>query len=141
MISCPCKKSLSSILAGPLQVVEGHNKVSLQPSPLEAEQLRLSQPLLIGEVLHPSHHFCGPPLDPLQQLHVFPMLRAPELDFLLVFIHLSSVSSNIFTFHNLLVIHLAPLSCLFLVCLSISPLALKAGKHGVIFSVNLNTGK
>ncbi|KAK4815585.1 hypothetical protein QYF61_004800 [Mycteria americana] len=33
-----------------------------------------------GEVFHPSDHFCGPPLDPLQQVHVFPVLRAPELD-------------------------------------------------------------
>ncbi|KAK4825779.1 hypothetical protein QYF61_002342 [Mycteria americana] len=33
-----------------------------------------------GEVLQPSDHFCGPPLDPLQQLHVLLVLRAPELD-------------------------------------------------------------
>ncbi|KAK4828525.1 hypothetical protein QYF61_026947 [Mycteria americana] len=33
-----------------------------------------------GEVFHPSDHFCGPPLDLLQQVHVFPVLRAPELD-------------------------------------------------------------
>ncbi|KAK4824005.1 hypothetical protein QYF61_009219 [Mycteria americana] len=33
-----------------------------------------------GEVFHPSDHFCGPPLDPLQQVHVFPVLRSPELD-------------------------------------------------------------
>ncbi|KAK4816374.1 hypothetical protein QYF61_016278 [Mycteria americana] len=39
-----------------------------------------SQPLLIGEVFQPPDHFCGPPLDPLQQVHVFPVLRAPELD-------------------------------------------------------------
>ncbi|KAK4822945.1 hypothetical protein QYF61_023445 [Mycteria americana] len=32
------------------------------------------------EVFHPSDHFCGPPLDLLQQVHVFPVLRAPELD-------------------------------------------------------------
>ena len=31
-------------------------------------------------MLHPSDHFCGPPLDPLQQVHVCPLLRAPELD-------------------------------------------------------------
>ncbi|KAK4820661.1 hypothetical protein QYF61_002865 [Mycteria americana] len=34
----------------------------------------------LAEVFHPSDHFCGPPLDPLQQVHVFPVLRAPELD-------------------------------------------------------------
>ncbi|KAK4816937.1 hypothetical protein QYF61_025433 [Mycteria americana] len=39
-----------------------------------------SQPVLVGEVLQPSDHFRGPPLDPLQQLHVLPVLRAPELD-------------------------------------------------------------
>jgi len=31
-------------------------------------------------VLQPSDHLCGPPLDPLQQLHVLLVLRAPELD-------------------------------------------------------------
>jgi len=31
-------------------------------------------------VLQPSDNFCGPPLDPLQRLHVLPVLRAPELD-------------------------------------------------------------
>ncbi|KAK4821554.1 hypothetical protein QYF61_022214 [Mycteria americana] len=46
----------------------------------EAEQPQLSQPVLVGEVLQPSDHFCGPPLDPLQQLHVLLALRAPELD-------------------------------------------------------------
>ena len=29
-------------------------------------------------MLHPS--VCGPPLDPLQQVHVFPVLGSPELD-------------------------------------------------------------
>ncbi|KAK4820325.1 hypothetical protein QYF61_023558 [Mycteria americana] len=33
-----------------------------------------------GEVLQPSDHFCGPALDPFQQLHVLLVLRAPELD-------------------------------------------------------------
>jgi len=31
-------------------------------------------------VLQPSDHFCDPPLDLLQQGHVCPVLRAPELD-------------------------------------------------------------
>jgi len=31
-------------------------------------------------VLQPSDHFCGRPLDPLQWVHVFSVLRAPELD-------------------------------------------------------------
>ncbi|KAK4832353.1 hypothetical protein QYF61_021882 [Mycteria americana] len=40
-------------------------------------------PTLSGEVFRPSDHFCGPPLDPLQQVHGFPVLRAPELDAIL----------------------------------------------------------
>ncbi|KAK4826265.1 hypothetical protein QYF61_006712 [Mycteria americana] len=45
-----------------------------------AEQPQLSQPVLVGEVLQPSDHFRGPPLDSLQQLHVLLVLRALELD-------------------------------------------------------------
>ncbi|KAK4810951.1 hypothetical protein QYF61_013359 [Mycteria americana] len=45
-----------------------------------AEQPQLSQPVLIGEVFQPSDHFCGPPLDPLQQACVFLVLGTPELD-------------------------------------------------------------
>jgi len=52
----------------------------LQPSLLQAEQHQLSQPFLKGELLQPSDQFCGPALDLLQQLHVFPALTAPELD-------------------------------------------------------------
>ncbi|KAK4827791.1 hypothetical protein QYF61_021744 [Mycteria americana] len=39
-----------------------------------------SQPVLVGEVFHPSDHFCGPPLDPLQQVHVCLVPRTPELN-------------------------------------------------------------
>lgn len=45
---------------------------------LQAEQL--SQLVFMGEVVHPSDHFCGPLLHPLQQIHVLPVLRTPELD-------------------------------------------------------------
>jgi len=31
-------------------------------------------------MLQPSDHFCGPPLDLVQQVHVLLVLRAPELD-------------------------------------------------------------
>ncbi|KAK4830182.1 hypothetical protein QYF61_008973 [Mycteria americana] len=61
-------------------VLKGCSKVSLEPSLLQAEQAQLSQPFLIREVLQPSDHFCGPALDPLQQVCVFPVLRTPELD-------------------------------------------------------------
>ncbi|KAK4811312.1 LOW QUALITY PROTEIN: hypothetical protein QYF61_024448 [Mycteria americana] len=63
-----------------ISILEGRRKVSPEPSLLQAEQLQLSQPVLVGEVFQPSDHFRGPPLDPLQQLHVFRVLRAPELD-------------------------------------------------------------
>jgi len=64
----------------PLRVLEGCNKVSPEPSLLQAEQPQLSQPFLIAEVFQASNHLCGPPLAPLQQVRVFPVLRAPELD-------------------------------------------------------------
>ena len=32
------------------------------------------------EGFHPRHHFCVPPLDALQQLHVSPALRTPPVD-------------------------------------------------------------
>ena len=35
-----------------------------------------SQPFFIGLVFHPSDQFCSPPLDTLQQVHVFPVLDA-----------------------------------------------------------------
>ncbi|KAK4824741.1 hypothetical protein QYF61_018213 [Mycteria americana] len=74
------KKSVPVFPIGSLEVLEGCSKVSLQPSRLQAEQPQLSQPVLVGEVLQPSDHFCGLALDPLQQLHVLLVLRAPELD-------------------------------------------------------------
>ena len=78
--TCPCKKSLSGSLVGPLQVLKSWYKISLEPSLLQTEQPQLSQPFFTGEVFHSSDNFCVPPLDPLQQLHGFPVLRAPELD-------------------------------------------------------------
>ena len=39
-----------------------------------------SQPDLLAEVFCPWVHFCGPPLDTLQQLCVSPVLRTPHLD-------------------------------------------------------------
>ena len=60
-----------AFLEAPLQVLEYCNQVSPQPSLLRAEQHQLSQPVFIGVVLQPSDHLCGPPLDLLQQVHVF----------------------------------------------------------------------
>ncbi|KAM9644853.1 uncharacterized protein ACIBXB_013062 [Morphnus guianensis] len=76
----PGKKSVSIFLISPFYILKGCSKVSLEPSLLQAEQPQLSQPVLTGEVFHPSDHFCGPPLDPLQEAHVFPVLRTPELE-------------------------------------------------------------
>ncbi|PKU45069.1 potassium sodium hyperpolarization-activated cyclic nucleotide-gated channel hypothetical protein [Limosa lapponica baueri] len=45
---------------------------------VNAEQPKLSQPVLIGEVLQPSDHLRGPLLNPFQQVHVVPVLRSPK---------------------------------------------------------------
>jgi len=60
--------------------MEGHNEVSPELSLLQAKQSQFHQPFLTGEVLQPSDHLSGPPLDPLQELHVLPVLGAPGLD-------------------------------------------------------------
>ena len=39
-----------------------------------------SQPVLTGEVFHPWDLLCDPPLDALQQVDIFPVLRTPHLD-------------------------------------------------------------
>jgi len=76
----PAKRSLSSFAIGRLSLLKGCNKLSPQSSLLQDEQPQLPQPVFTGLVFQPSDHFGGPPLDPLQQVHVFPVLRAPELD-------------------------------------------------------------
>ena len=43
---------------------------------LQAKQSQFPQPFPTGEVLQPSDHLSGPPLDPLQELHVLPVLGA-----------------------------------------------------------------
>jgi len=39
-------------------VLKGHNKVPLKPSLLQAEQPQLTQPVLVGDMFHPSDRFC-----------------------------------------------------------------------------------
>ena len=56
------------------------SSVSFLSSEVQDEQPQLSQPILVGEVFHPWDHFCGPPLDVLQQVHISPVLRTPHLD-------------------------------------------------------------
>ena len=60
--------------------MEGCCKVLLEPSLLQAEEPQLSQPVLLGVVLKPSDYLYGPPLHPLQQLHILLVLGAAELD-------------------------------------------------------------
>ncbi|XP_032300907.1 transcription factor PU.1 isoform X1 [Coturnix japonica] len=45
----------------------------------QAEQPQFLQPVFTGEMLQPLD-LHGPPLDPLQKLHIFPVLGTPDLD-------------------------------------------------------------
>ena len=71
------------LLISSLQVLKGCSEVSLEPSLLQAKQAQIPQPFFTGEVLQPSDHLCGHPLDLLQQLCILPALGAPDLDTLL----------------------------------------------------------
>ena len=85
----------STFTVGHLQVLEGHYKVFLEPSLLQDEKPQLSQPVLLGEVLQPSDHSHGPPLDLLQQLIVLLVLGHSELvTVLLVESHKSRVEEQ-----------------------------------------------
>ena len=55
-------------------------KYPCKPYLLQAEQTQFPQPVFIVEVLQHSDNLCGPPLDPVQQLHIFPVLGDPNLD-------------------------------------------------------------
>ena len=48
------------------------------PRAFSALTPQLSHPVLVGKVFYPLDHFCGPPLDVLQQVHVSPVLRTPD---------------------------------------------------------------
>ena len=61
-------------------MTEGCNDVTPQPSLSQAEQAQLLQSAFVVEVLQPSGHLHGPPLDRLQQLHIFPVWAAPNQD-------------------------------------------------------------
>ena len=54
-----------------IQEVEGHNEVSLEPSVLQAKQVQFPQPFFIRELLQPSDHLSGSPLDSFQELCIF----------------------------------------------------------------------
>ena len=76
----PCKQPYSLLFICSLQVLEGHSDVSPEPSLLQAKQAQFPQPFLTGEVLQSSDHLSGPPLNPLEELHVLHVLGAPGLD-------------------------------------------------------------
>ena len=50
----PRKQPFPFLFICSLQVLEGHNEVSLEPFLLQAKQTQFPQPFLIGEVLQPS---------------------------------------------------------------------------------------
>ena len=76
----PHKQPFPLLFIHSLQVLEGHNEVSLEPSLLQATQAQFPQPFLLGEVLQPSNHLSGLPLDLLQEIYAFLVLGAPGLD-------------------------------------------------------------
>ena len=56
-----CKQPFPLLFIHSLQVLEGHNEVSLEPSLLQAKESQFPQPFFIGEVLQPSESkgVCG----------------------------------------------------------------------------------
>jgi len=58
-----------------LSILGGHNEVSPEPS-----LLHIPQSVFVGEVLQPSEHLYGLPLDLFQKLYVFSELGAPGLE-------------------------------------------------------------
>lgn len=59
--------------------MKSSNKLSSKPYLLQTAQPHLSLCLHRGD-FHSSNKFHGPPLDLLQQVHVIPVLRIPELN-------------------------------------------------------------
>ena len=55
----PAKNSVPSFLTSSFYRLKGRDKVSPEPSLLQAEQPQLSQPVITAEVLQPSAHFGG----------------------------------------------------------------------------------
>lgn len=74
-----CKAPLQPSYKAPLGTRRCY-KVSLEPPPLQNEQLQLSQPVFIGKVLQLCDRLSGFSPDLLQQVHIFLVLRPPELD-------------------------------------------------------------
>lgn len=54
--------------------MEDHDGVSTRPSLLQAEEAQVSQPIFTREVLQPSGHLYGLPVELFQQLYSFIVL-------------------------------------------------------------------
>jgi len=76
----PCESWSPLLLISSPQGLEGCNEPSPKPSFPQAKQTQLPQPFFIREVLQPSEHLCGSPLDLLQQLCILLVLGASGLD-------------------------------------------------------------
>ena len=63
-----------------LQILEGHHEVSPEPSLLHTKQAQLPQPFFLGEVLQPSDHLCGSPLELYGQLSILIALGDCDVD-------------------------------------------------------------
>ena len=61
-------------------MLKGLYQLTSESSLLQAEQPPLLKSVLAGEVFHPLDHFSGPPLDVLQEICIFLVLRTPHLD-------------------------------------------------------------
>ena len=75
-----CKKSVSLLFIRALKILEGCKKVSPEPSLHHAKQASLYQVFFTTEVLQSSDHLRGPLLYLLQQLCIFIVLEASDLD-------------------------------------------------------------
>ena len=73
----PRKKSLSLVFLSSLQVLEGHNDVTPESSP---DWKSPTPSVLVEEVIQLSDVLHGPHREVLQQLHIFLLLEAPDLD-------------------------------------------------------------
>ena len=74
-LSC-CKKSVCFLIISSLEILKDCSEVVLEPSLLQTKQAQIPQPFFIREILQPSHHPCGTPLELLHQLLIFLVQRA-----------------------------------------------------------------
>uniref|UniRef100_A0A669QPG5 ATP synthase subunit alpha n=2 Tax=Phasianidae TaxID=9005 RepID=A0A669QPG5_PHACC len=79
-LSTLVNRYIPSCLYAPFKHWKGTMRSPLEPSLLQEKQAQLPQPFLVGEVLQPSDPLSGPPLDPLQEPHILPVMEAPGLD-------------------------------------------------------------